>query len=84
MNMIKLFLSQMTKGHKMGMAIAIGIALLALSAGIINAKFIAKQDDSAVEEALEEIAEDATETALGLPDDALKGKFDITPSSKEK
>ena len=63
--------------------IPIVIIVVSVAAAFGIAKFSGKED-GVIEEKLESVAEDAAEDALGLPDGALEGKFDVTPSSKEK
>lgn len=50
----------------------------------MGAHYIYKKDDSALEEKSEQMLEDELECMMGLPDDALDGTIDLTPSSPEK
>jgi hypothetical protein len=62
----------------------IGLALITLFAVVgLGVAIYTKTHDGAVEEVAEELIEDQIEEALGLPEDTLEGKIDLTPTSKE-
>lgn len=65
-------------------SILIPALLILIFAGIgAGAAIYTKQKDGKIEEAMEKNIEDEIEEVFDLPDDALKGKIDLTPGSKE-
>lgn len=68
---------------KMGALIWIAGVGLCLAIGYGVSKYHGK-DDGHIEEASESVAEDLAEHALGLENNELKGKFDVTPNTPEK
>lgn len=67
---------------KMGALIWIAGVGLCLAIGFGVSKYQGK-DDGSVEEMAETAAEDMAEAALGLENNELKGKFDVTPKTPE-
>ena len=59
------------------------IFIVAMGAVGYGAAKLVKKEDGMVEEAAEAAIEDVAEDLIGLPDGALEGKVDLTPSSKE-
>lgn len=68
-----------------GLALIIPLIAIAAFAVIgIGAAIITKQSDGEIEEMAEDALEEELEDSLGLPDDSLEGKIDLTPGSPEK
>lgn len=73
------------KLKQQGLALLIPlIAITAFAVIGIGAAIITKQQDGPIEEMAEDALEEELEDSLGLPDDSLEGKIDLTPGSKEK
>lgn len=66
----------------MGSLILLGAVIIAAVIGI-SSRYITKQNDSPVEEITEDFIETQIEKALDLKEDALDGKIDLSPGSKE-
>lgn len=66
----------------MGSLILFGSVIIAAVIGI-STRYITKVDDSPVEEITEDFIESQVEKALDLKKDALDGKIDLSPGSKE-
>lgn len=65
----------------MGVLFVTGILVIAIVVGAISNRFAGP--DNAIEELSEVVVEDQLESLLGLENDELKGKIDISPASKE-
>lgn len=83
MDLIRKLLMKLMK--QKGFALTVPLIIIGVLALVgVGTALYTKTQDGPIEEEMEEAIEDTLETTLGLPNDALDGKIDLTPGSSEK